>query len=297
MSTAPLQEHLQAQVLFEYVATDEDQLTIKPGEIVIIVDNSSDLNGWALAQKGDKEGYVPSEYLRYINNNSYASEGFESCYNKFLLQEHHLPFLFKMRQAICDVLTPFPCSRYGYVMTRKEYRTSAILLLIMNFIISIADVISLLSPIIFVGNKTLTLEQQLIVYVNILCRMILTLVFIKRYPRPNIIFCTFPFTNVITSLTYSIRYYEFLEIGEYKEYDGYRYNRTWMYCFLLNSLFEIISLIFVIMGMSGVISVCVIILTWNVMNAGRCYLGQWSNLEKGNDLHSDFEKTIEKYVL
>ena len=60
----------QAQVLYEYTAQDDDQLSIKPGEIVKIIDSSQDLNGWALAQKGDKEGYVPAEYVRSIDDNS-----------------------------------------------------------------------------------------------------------------------------------------------------------------------------------------------------------------------------------
>ena len=43
---------VQAQVLYEYEAHDDDQLTIKPGDIITIIDDSQDLNGWALAQKG-----------------------------------------------------------------------------------------------------------------------------------------------------------------------------------------------------------------------------------------------------
>ena len=60
----------QAQVLYEYVGVDEDQLTIKPGEIIIILDYSEELNGWALATKIKKnvseEGYIPGEWVRSI---------------------------------------------------------------------------------------------------------------------------------------------------------------------------------------------------------------------------------------
>eukprot|EP00490_Sorites_sp_Unknown_P011300 CAMPEP_0114661028 /NCGR_PEP_ID=MMETSP0191-20121206/21493_1 /TAXON_ID=126664 /ORGANISM="Sorites sp." /LENGTH=74 /DNA_ID=CAMNT_0001891951 /DNA_START=45 /DNA_END=266 /DNA_ORIENTATION=+ len=68
---------IQAQVLYEYEAHDDDQLSIKPGDIVTIIDDSQDLNGWALAQKGDKEGYVPAEYVRYIDqpiDNGYTGD-------------------------------------------------------------------------------------------------------------------------------------------------------------------------------------------------------------------------------
>jgi len=297
MSTAPLQDNLQAQVLYEYEANDEDQLSIKPGEIIIILDNGSDLNGWALAQKGDKEGYVPAQYVRYINRGQYEAGGFENLYNKFLIQEHHLPFFSKLKQAIREVLVPFPCSRYGYIMTRKELRTGAIFLLLRNFVIAVVDALSLLAPIIFTDNNVPTIAQFSIVIANIFFRILLTLLSIRRYPRPNLVFCTFPFVNVIAALTYSIRYYEFLEIGECKEYDGYRYHRTWMYCFLLNTLFEIASLVLIIIGTHGTMIISILVVTWNILNFGRCFLGQWSNVEKGNDVNDDFEKTIEKYHL
>lgn len=59
----------QAEVLYEYVGVDENQLTIKKGETIIIIDNSEELNGWALAANDDnEEGYVPAEYINRINN-------------------------------------------------------------------------------------------------------------------------------------------------------------------------------------------------------------------------------------
>eukprot|EP01084_Bolivina_argentea_P169598 293990_1 len=56
-------------VLYEYESQDEDQLSIKPGEEVFVLDCSADLNGWALVENMDKkEGYIPAEYMRSIQN-------------------------------------------------------------------------------------------------------------------------------------------------------------------------------------------------------------------------------------
>lgn len=52
MSATQNPSGVQAQVLYEYEAHDDDQLTIRPGDIITIIDDSQDLNGWALAQKG-----------------------------------------------------------------------------------------------------------------------------------------------------------------------------------------------------------------------------------------------------
>mmetsp|Transcript_27419 Transcript_27419/g.43389 ORF Transcript_27419/g.43389 Transcript_27419/m.43389 type:complete len:95 (-) Transcript_27419:400-684(-) len=63
----------QAEVLYEYNATEENQLSIKPGEIISIIDSSQELNGWALAVKaqGGDDGYIPAEYVRPITNADY----------------------------------------------------------------------------------------------------------------------------------------------------------------------------------------------------------------------------------
>ena len=59
----------QAEVLYEYLGVDENQLTIKKGETIIIIDASDELNGWALAANdNDEEGYVPAEYIKRIMN-------------------------------------------------------------------------------------------------------------------------------------------------------------------------------------------------------------------------------------
>eukprot|EP01084_Bolivina_argentea_P028027 52128_1 len=126
---------MQAQVLYEYDAHDDDQLSIKPGEIISIIDDAPELNGWALAQKGDKEGYVPAEYVRFIDNtptnhtpfvsDEWQPSGFKTFYENVLSQEHHLPFCFKLTKSLRDVLIPCPCSRFGYVMSRGDLRRGA----------------------------------------------------------------------------------------------------------------------------------------------------------------------------
>jgi len=306
MSTVALRKNVQAQVLYEYEGKDDDQLTIKPGDVIIILDNSQDLNGWALAQKGDKEGYVPAEYVRYIDpnpssdeNGSSNSGGYETFYDKYLIQDHSLPFKFKLTKAFRDVFVPFPCSRFGYVTSRTEFRTGMIFSFIVNFVICTFDIFSIIVPALCIGNphKTPNSAQIALVFLNIICRIIFTLIFIYRYPRPNLIICSFPILNVISSITYGIRLYECLEIGDNKEYDGYRFYRTWMYCFLINIVFEIVSLIFGILKMPGLLAIFILVLVWNLVHAGRCFLIQWANIEKGNDLHPDFEATIKKYKL
>ena len=161
---------VQAQVLYEYEAHDDDQLTIKPGDIITIIDDSQDLNGWALAQKGDREGYVPAEYVRYMEQpafdyqDSWKPQGFETYYTSILSQEHHLPFIIKIKKAFLDVLIPCPCSKYGYVMSRSDLRSGAILSLVFALVVSMVDAFSLISPMIpFDKDKS---------YVNIINKII-----------------------------------------------------------------------------------------------------------------------------
>eukprot|EP01083_Nonionella_stella_P272266 923164_1 len=196
----------QAQVLYEYTAQDDDQLTIKPGEIVTVIDSSNELNGWALAQKGDKEGYVPAEYVRSIDdtpthqpyvssewnnmNEEWQPSGFKTYYETVLSQEHHLPFCFKLTKSCKDVLIPCPCSRFDYVMARGDSRRGAILTLLFGFIICSFDAFSIIVPILPFGtnNNSSSIGQIMVCLLNFLSRVILTLIFINRYPRQNLNF-------------------------------------------------------------------------------------------------------------
>ena len=54
----------QAEVLYECVGVAENQLTIKKGEIIIVLDNSEVLNGWALFLM--LTGLVLNNYLKAI---------------------------------------------------------------------------------------------------------------------------------------------------------------------------------------------------------------------------------------
>lgn len=76
----PLYPH-EAEVLYEYVGVDENQLTIKKGETIIIIDASEELNGWALAANNNNdEGYVPKEYIKRIQNKEWRkSEKFRKA--------------------------------------------------------------------------------------------------------------------------------------------------------------------------------------------------------------------------
>ena len=62
-----------AQVLYDYVATCDDELTVKQGEIITIID-AKDLNGWSLVLNNkNHEGYIPTEYTIKIPPPRYHS--------------------------------------------------------------------------------------------------------------------------------------------------------------------------------------------------------------------------------
>ena len=72
----------QAQVVYEYEAVDENELTIKTGEILIVIDESEKLNGWALAIINVNDGmhgtgYVPANYVRLIADTEWRKS--EQC--------------------------------------------------------------------------------------------------------------------------------------------------------------------------------------------------------------------------
>jgi len=289
---------LQAQVLYEYEAQDGDQLTIKPGDIIEIIDDSPDLNGWALARRGDKEGYVPAEYVRYIDQNTsdeWNTGGFRQYYNTTLAQEHHLPYCEKLLRSIEEVYIPCPCSKFKYAMTRPDLKRGAILHLLFSFIVAIVDSITMLAPCVPFDTKSTQqpeMAQVILTSVNVILRVLLCLWFISRYPRGNLTMTTFPFLTLISSLTYSIRVYELLEMGGNKEYDGYRYYRSWMWSSLLNVPFTIAGLVLVLTGSPGLDAVSIVVLVLNLLNVGRCFLAAWACVESGNDIHEDFEETI-----
>ena len=143
-----------------------------------------------------------------------------------------------------------------------------------------------------------SLAQIMVCLVNCVVRMGLTLFFINRYPRQNLNFTTFPLLNVVSSLTYFFRVYESLELGDNKEYDGYRYYRSWMWASFVNLPFEIVALALVIVkDGDGSIALSVLVLVGNLLNVGRCFLASWARKESGNDIHPDFEQTIKRYKL
>jgi len=305
----------QAQVLYEYVAQDDDQLTIKPGEIVTVIDAAQELNGWALAQKGDREGYVPAEYVRSIDDSAsthqpYVSSdynlvsdewqpsGFKTFYETVLSQEHQLPFCFKLTKATKEVLVPCPCSRFDYVMARGDSRRGALLTLLFGVVICSFDAFSIIAPALPFGDESVSGGQLAIVFLNLAVRMALTLFLISRYPRQNLNLTTMPMLNVVSAFTFSIRIYEALELGDNKEYDGFRYYRSWMWASAANLPFEVAALIMVIVDTSaGSVALSVLVLVGNLLNVGRCFLASWARKESGNDIHPDFEQTIKRYKL
>eukprot|EP01083_Nonionella_stella_P136473 415293_1 len=63
-----LLKHNTATVLYDFTAQDDDTLTIREAQSLQIIDNSEDLNGWALAvDELGNEGYVPADYVLIDN--------------------------------------------------------------------------------------------------------------------------------------------------------------------------------------------------------------------------------------
>jgi len=297
---------LQAQVLYEYIAQDGDQLTIKPGDIIEIVDDSPDLNGWALARRGNREGYVPAEYVRYIDqNNNYDGDlwrttGFEQYYNNVLAHEKQSPYCEKVVHSVEEVFIPFPCSKFIFSMERPYLKRGAMLHLLFSFIVAIVDSLTILAPCVPFDTQSAQrpeMSQVVLTCINIVVRALLCLWFIGRYPRRNLTMTTFPCLTIISSLTYSIRVYELLEMGDNKEYDGYRYYRSWMWSSLVNVPFSIAGLVLVLTGSPGLDAVSIVVLVLNLLNVGRCFLASWACVESGNNVHADFERTIRFYHL
>lgn len=56
-----------AQVLYDFRALDGDQLDVNAGQIVTILDAEPDLNGWALAENGRRDGYIPIDYVQALD--------------------------------------------------------------------------------------------------------------------------------------------------------------------------------------------------------------------------------------
>jgi len=296
----------QAQVLYEYDAVDQNQLSIKPGEIIEITDDSPELQGWALAKKGDQEGYVPADYVRYIDNKSdvyvddWKTPGFEQYYMTVLSPEQKLPYCAKLFRDMNDVYIPWRCSRYMFTMAKAESKRGAILNLLFSFLLAIVDSLTMVAPRLpFDTNSAQkpNMVEVLLTAVNVFLRVVMCLWFVGKYPRGSLTLMTFPFLSIISSLTYSIRVYELLEMGENKEYDGYRYYRSWMWSSLLNVPFTIAGLTLVLRGFPGLDAISIIVLVLNLLNVGRCFLAAWASLEAGNEIHSDFEETIQRHHL
>ena len=51
---------------FDFEAAGEDELSFSKGDVLNIIDNSDELNGWWKAEKDGKTGLVPSQYFTPI---------------------------------------------------------------------------------------------------------------------------------------------------------------------------------------------------------------------------------------
>lgn len=55
-----------AKALFDYDAVEETELSIRVDDIVFVEENNE--SGWCLARKGDKEGWIPTDYVEKIDD-------------------------------------------------------------------------------------------------------------------------------------------------------------------------------------------------------------------------------------
>lgn len=62
------QKHLKAKVMFPYNADQEDEITIKEGEIVDVISMETEQDGWWLVRLGNNQGLVPDNFLSLIQS-------------------------------------------------------------------------------------------------------------------------------------------------------------------------------------------------------------------------------------
>ena len=62
-----------AKVLWDYNAQDQDEVTLKRGDIVNVL-GDSEFDGWWKVQLGQKIGAFPSDYVKLINKKETAVE-------------------------------------------------------------------------------------------------------------------------------------------------------------------------------------------------------------------------------
>ena len=65
-SRGHLNKKLKAKVLFSCTANEDDEITIKEGDIVDVITMETEYDGWWLVHCGDQEGLASSKYLSLI---------------------------------------------------------------------------------------------------------------------------------------------------------------------------------------------------------------------------------------
>lgn len=62
------QKNLKAKAMFPYIADQEDEITIKEGDIVDVISRETEQDGWWLVRLGNNEGLVPDNFLSLIQS-------------------------------------------------------------------------------------------------------------------------------------------------------------------------------------------------------------------------------------
>ncbi|ETO10078.1 hypothetical protein RFI_27300 [Reticulomyxa filosa] len=238
-----------------------------------------------------------------------------------LAQEHHLGYCTKLGNSIQEVYIPRRCSKYMYTMTKSDMRRGAILHLLFSFVIAIVDTVVMIAPCMpFDTNSPQKFQYFFPIerkgrnkkkggYLKKKNTYMHTQQQQQKKARDDpididrdqhIVAC-----GVVSLVRASVPPSQFDDddvptfnhSGESKEYDGYRYYRSWMWSSLLNVPFTGAALALVFTGSPGLDAVSIVVAVLNLLNVGRCFLAAWACFESGNNIHSDFEKTIHYYRL
>ncbi|KAL9988819.1 hypothetical protein ACROYT_G003307 [Oculina patagonica] len=60
------EEELQCKVIYDFQATNEGELSVNEGEVLVVLEQDMDNSGWTKVLKDEDEGYVPSAYIELM---------------------------------------------------------------------------------------------------------------------------------------------------------------------------------------------------------------------------------------
>ena len=73
-----------AKIMFPYTASQEDEITVKEGDIVEIVEKVTDQDGWMKIRLGSKEGLMPDNFLEPLPGEYYTTSALCTIINNYI---------------------------------------------------------------------------------------------------------------------------------------------------------------------------------------------------------------------